>query len=311
MKTVHVAVGVICDAQRRVLVSLRPSHVHQGGLWEFPGGKCEPGEDVHEALTRELQEELGIQVLVQAPLCRIAHDYGDKRVLLDVRRVLAYGGEPQGREGQPVRWADMASLNPEEFPAANRPIIQRIQLPDRIAITAQASSVAALSEQVDHLLQQRVPCILVRQTQFSAEDWRTAHSQLLPRVREAGISLFVHAVPDGLDLSQVDGLHLNDLRARRLSARPVPQHIRFGVSCHGLDALLHAQRIGADYAFLSPVMPTPSHPEASPLGWEQFADLITRCDLPIYALGGMTMADIPRAQLLGAAGIAAISAFTA
>ena len=163
MKTVHVAVGAITDSCGRVLVALRPQNVHQGGLWEFPGGKCEPGESIDEALRRELQEELGIRVSEHAPLCCIRHDYPDKRVLLEVRRVLAFTGEAQGREGQPLRWADIMSLDPAQFPAANAAIIQRLQMPDRIAITAPASDLAGLRQQMSGLLQQKLPVIHLRQ----------------------------------------------------------------------------------------------------------------------------------------------------
>ncbi|CAG0995784.1 partial ADP-ribose pyrophosphatase, partial [Gammaproteobacteria bacterium] len=77
----HVAVGVIRNGSGEVLVARRHERLHQGGLWEFPGGKVEPGETVEDALRRELREELSIGVESARPLIKIAHDYGDKRVL--------------------------------------------------------------------------------------------------------------------------------------------------------------------------------------------------------------------------------------
>lgn len=127
-KRVHVAVGVVCDAKGRILVSQRPVHVHQGGLWEFPGGKVEVGESVQQALTRELDEELAIQVLGCAPLLEIAHDYADKSVLLDVWWVDEFGGEPHGREGQPWQWVEVAALSTLAFPEANKPIVAAITM---------------------------------------------------------------------------------------------------------------------------------------------------------------------------------------
>ena len=118
----HVAVGVISDGGHRILVSRRPEHVHQGGLWEFPGGKVEAGETVEQALRRELLEELAIDVRACQSLLTIQHDYTDKSVFLDVWWVSAFDGEPQGREGQPWRWVDASELHTLDFPAANQPI---------------------------------------------------------------------------------------------------------------------------------------------------------------------------------------------
>lgn len=126
-KRVHVAVGVISDGADRILISRRAEHLHQGGFWEFPGGKVETDETVEQALARELLEELAIDVVKQEALLTIAHDYPDKSVLLDVWWVSAFAGEPQGREGQPLRWVSIESLHEFEFPAANKPIIAAIQ----------------------------------------------------------------------------------------------------------------------------------------------------------------------------------------
>src|SRR5512144_1803975 len=116
---VRVAVGILCNARGEVLLTRRPEHVHQGGLWEFPGGKVEAAETIQAALRRELHEELGITVLSARPLIRIRHAYPDKRVLLDVWRVDRYLGEPRGLESQPLRWAAPEALNRLHFPAAD------------------------------------------------------------------------------------------------------------------------------------------------------------------------------------------------
>lgn len=126
-KRVHVAVGVISDGANKILVARRAEHLHQGGLWEFPGGKVEAGESVRDALQRELVEELAIDVVESQPLLTIAHDYNDKAVLLDVWWVASFQGEPHGREGQPLRWVDVAELKQLAFPAANVPIIVAVE----------------------------------------------------------------------------------------------------------------------------------------------------------------------------------------
>lgn len=141
---VHVAVGIITDAAGAVLISRRPDHVHQGGLWEFPGGKVEADETVETALRRELYEELGVTIQAAEPLLQIHHAYPDKTVLLDVWRVTAYSGEPQGREGQPLVWASPEALQDFAFPAADAPIIRRLRR-KRGHMAQQASSKATSS----------------------------------------------------------------------------------------------------------------------------------------------------------------------
>lgn len=122
-----VAVGVIQDSAGRVLVALRSKRQHQGGLWEFPGGKVEKGETVREALGRELYEELGIKVEAAVRFKLLDYRYVDRRVLLDVWRVTRFTGEPTARESQPLEWRAVTDLNPDEFPAANRPIISALR----------------------------------------------------------------------------------------------------------------------------------------------------------------------------------------
>ena len=95
--TVHVLVGLIGDAHGRWLVNRRRSGTHMAGFWEFPGGKRAAGEERYDALRRELQEELGIEVLAAEPFSELVHDYPDNRVRLDVWRIVRYRGEPQSR----------------------------------------------------------------------------------------------------------------------------------------------------------------------------------------------------------------------
>ena len=111
VKEVHVAVAVIVR-DGRVLIARRPDHVHQGGLLEFPGGKVEPGESVQAALVREIAEETGLRVPEDSlePVIGIRHDYGNKRVFLDVGEHRAAERAATECEGQPVEWLTQDQL---------------------------------------------------------------------------------------------------------------------------------------------------------------------------------------------------------
>ncbi|MBT5387893.1 MAG: 8-oxo-dGTP diphosphatase MutT [Porticoccaceae bacterium] len=131
MKRIHVVAAVIYNSDAdAILISKRPDHVHQGGFWEFPGGKVDPGEQANQALERELYEELAISVTVASPLMQVSHDYSDKQVLLDIWQVDDFQGQPQGMEGQLWQWVELKTLLVEnsqyQFPAANQPILDRL-----------------------------------------------------------------------------------------------------------------------------------------------------------------------------------------
>ncbi|GAA3546636.1 8-oxo-dGTP diphosphatase MutT [Zobellella aerophila] len=126
-KSVLVAVGVVENPRGELFICRRGASQHQAYKWEFPGGKVEAGETVPQALARELAEEIGIEVLACQPFMRIEHDYGDKLVILDIRKVTAFNGTPHGLEGQPSRWVPLAELHDYEFPAANGPIVNKLR----------------------------------------------------------------------------------------------------------------------------------------------------------------------------------------
>ncbi len=306
---VHVAVGVIrgdCDS---VLLALRAQDSHQGGLWEFPGGKVEAGETVTQALTRELQEELGITAITQSPLCKISHDYGDKKVILDVWSVDSFSGEPEGRQGQPLRWVACHKLQMQDFPAANRPIIRRLQLPDMIAITAQESDDQIFSQRFEQILAQGVNMIQLRAPELSTDDYRMRALRCAELCRIYNSRLLLNAEPEMVAETGAAGLHASSQRLMSLRVRPVAEGIFFSASCHNKEQLLHAASIGVDFAFVSPVLATNSHPGKPELGWDQFAALAQSVDTACYALGGMSENHLQQAKSHGGIGIAAISAF--
>ncbi len=124
---IHVVAGVIYDSTgKQVLIAKRPKHLHQGGLWEFPGGKVDCAENPEQALKRELQEELAIEVDSCTPFLLTEHDYKDKLIVLDVWAVHSFSGQPKGNEGQRIAWVDISALTHHQFPAANYAVLEKL-----------------------------------------------------------------------------------------------------------------------------------------------------------------------------------------
>lgn len=122
----HVMAGLLLDADGRVLLAQRPPGKHLAGLWEFPGGKCEPGEAPLAALARELREELGITLQHAEPLIAVPWIYGARELLLDAWRVDAWDGEPQSMEGQALQWQLPARVDTTILTPADGPILRAL-----------------------------------------------------------------------------------------------------------------------------------------------------------------------------------------
>jgi 8-oxo-dGTP diphosphatase len=302
----HVAVGVLQDAQGKVLITRRAENAHQGGLWEFPGGKLELGETVNHALQRELFEEIGVRILAATPLIKIRHDYGDRLVLLDVWSITAFAGQVKACEDQPMQWVSPLNLTDFAFPAANLPIIKAIQLPKYYAILEGRS----ITEVVNHcklILENGVGLIQFRVKSLAQAEVLQALELVLQACQNYQVRLLINS---DLKLSHhlIDGLHLSSRKLLASQIRP-KGHSLVSASCHNLDELRHAEKLGLDFAVLAPVKPTVSHPEAMPLGWDIFSAMLDQINLPVFALGGLRRGDLAKALQSGAQGLAGISGF--
>ena len=303
----HVAVAVIQDSSGRVLLSRRPDHAHQGGLWEFPGGKLDPGETLAQALRRELREELGIEVHSHAPLIRVTHRYPDRSVLLNVHRISVYRGTPVGREGQPLAWAEPASMRAYPMPAADLPIITALRLPDSYMITGpDHHNRDAFIQRFREKLAEGRRLIQFRAPDLEPRAFRQLAETLADLCRAEDAQLLLNATPELADACAADGLHLTSRQLMSLDRRPLPAERWVAASCHNAAELKQAERIGVDFAVLSPVLATASHPAAEPLGWQRFQTLVDRVNIPVYALGGMSANMVGQARDCGGQGIAAI-----
>jgi 8-oxo-dGTP diphosphatase len=122
----HVAAGILRNADGEVLITERLCTGPYNGLWEFPGGKIDVGETPLLALRRELREELGIEVTDVEPFLAMSHEYPDRRVDLEFFLVKAWDGEPSGREGQAIKWVEVAALNADELLPADAPLVRAL-----------------------------------------------------------------------------------------------------------------------------------------------------------------------------------------
>jgi 8-oxo-dGTP diphosphatase len=304
---VHVAVGIVVNPQGEIVITRRPEQVHQGGLWEFPGGKVEPAEAVEAALARELREELGIEVLAARPLIRIRHAYPDKRVLLDVWRVVRYRGQPRGLEGQPWRWSSTAALLHHVFPAADLPIINALRLPSQYLITGEpADRPAIFLQRLERALKQGIRLVQLRARQLPVGPLLDLYHQAQTLGKQYGAAILLNGSPEQARVVDAAGVHLSARQLLTLDRRPLAADRWVAASCHNREELHHACRLGVDFVVISPVLRTVSHPETPPMGWQGLRALTETANLPVYALGGMTPADLERAWYHGAQGIAAI-----
>lgn len=305
----HVAAAAVINSAGEILLALRPPKAHQGGLWEFPGGKVDAGEDIQRALARELHEELGITVEAARPLIRVHHDYADKSVLLDVWRVDAFAGQPHGREGQQIEWVAPEHLLERAYPAANWPIVTAARLPPLYLITPEPrGETDDFLRALEQSLRAGIRLVQLRAKTLAGDDYKRLAEQSLHLCRNYQAQLMLNAPPQLAQELGADGVHLDSTRLMTLDERPLGRELWVTASCHNATELAHACRIGVDFAVVSPVLETASHPGAQTLGWTGLHALTEQATVPVYALGGMTPGDLPQAWAHGAQGIAAIGA---
>lgn len=306
LRSIHVVAGVITDARGRILLNRREGNRDLTGLWEFPGGKREPGETSEQALIRELHEELGIDAQVGEWLMEVPQLYPDKRLRLEVRRITGWTGRARGKEGQAIMWVAPEKLHRYSMPPADLPILALLRQPDRYLLAPSTddldgeSWLAGLERAVEagiSRIQLRLPADVNQ-----ADLMRSAIAR---HGRDA--QLLVHrdiALAQELGV----GVHLGSEQLSTLDERPIPAGLPLSATCHDLAQLRHAQALGCDFAMLGPVAASEIHPGTSPMGWAMFEQLREQVSIPLYASGGLGPDDIIEARRHGAHGIAATHA---
>ena len=302
-KIIEVSAGVLQRPDGSFLLAQRPPDKIWAGYWEFPGGKIEPGETARAALVRELREELGIGVETAYPWLTRVFTYPHATVRLNFFRVTAWTGELHPHEGQQFSWQHPGKVLIEPVLPANSPILRALELPSLYAISNAAELgvepfLASLQDKLDEGLR----LIQLREKNLAQNESRELAQRVVALAHAQGARVLLNS--DVVLAREVgaDGVQLTSTQLAELVERPTLDWC--AASCHNSDELRRAQALGCDFALLSPVLPTQSHPGASHLGWENFAAMAAGSSIPVYALGGLKRTDTETAWRHGAHGIA-------
>jgi 8-oxo-dGTP diphosphatase len=300
---VRVAAAVILRPDGDVLLAQRPAGKAYAGYWEFPGGKLEPGETSRDALGRELQEELGITVVRASPWLVQRYVYPHAHVELHFFRVFEWRGEPHGHDNQALAWQTPGRFDVEPLLPANTTVLRALRLPPLYGITM-ASDVGE-----DAFLARAQSALAGGLTlvQFREKDWNEARQRALCTAFVAladayDARVLLNGSAENARAWGCAGIHWTSAVLAAASERP--RDLVCAASCHTRADLAHAGRLALDFAVLGPVLPTPTHPDAVPLGWERFAAIAVETTLPVYALGGLARTDLDVAIACGAHGVA-------
>jgi 8-oxo-dGTP diphosphatase len=298
----EVVAAVLTRPNGEVMLAARPEGKVYAGYWEFPGGKVEAGESLEQALARELQEELGVEVTHATRWITRIFTYPHATVRLNFFRVWAWAGEPHPHEGQTFAWDDPAVHSVEPLLPANFPILKALQLPPVYGISyAKSLGREVFLQRLDAALDKGLKLIQVRDKDLPEAERQELAREVVKRAKPHAARVLVNGTVELAHATDADGVHLDSGALMKLDARPDCEWI--GASCHNADELARAGAI-ADFAMLSPVLPTASHPGEPTLGWEAFSQLAALSPIPVYALGGVNWPDIETARSHGAHGIA-------
>jgi 8-oxo-dGTP diphosphatase len=262
-----------------------------------------PGESAYDALCRELHEELGITVTRAHPWITRYYEYEHAHVKLSFFRVTGWRGAPHGKEGQAFAWQSVDELSVAPMLPANAPVLRALALPKLYGIThAGELGVELFLDVLPFTFAAGLRLVQVREPSLSVEQRERFARRVIKLARPHGARVMLNS---DIVLAKQIGAHGVHLRAEQLfqmHARPGFELV--GASCHDRRELDRAAELCVDFVVLGPVAATPSHPDAQPLGWQRFNELISDYVLPVYALGGLSSADLNRAYEAGAHGVA-------
>jgi 8-oxo-dGTP diphosphatase len=303
----EVVAGILVRPDGQVFMASRPEGRVYAGYWEFPGGKVELGETLEAALARELHEELGIVVTDAARWVTRVFEYPHATVRLNFFRVYGWQGEPHPHEGQSFAWQTVDAVTVAPLLPANHAVLRALSLPPVYAIShAESLGVELFLQRLERALAGGLKLIQVRDKALDLTTRLMLAREVVARAHACGARVLINGSSELARACHADGVHLDSTALATCAARPDADWV--GASCHNADELAHAAAIGADFALLSPVQPTLSHPGTATLGWTEFAALAAASPLPVYGLGGLTAADTGLAIRHGAHGVALLRA---
>ncbi|MBI5891539.1 MAG: Nudix family hydrolase [Nitrosomonadales bacterium] len=301
-KYVEVSAAVLQREDGSFLLAQRPAGKIWAGYWEFPGGKIEPGETALHALVRELKEELGITVQSAYPWLTRVFTYPHATVRLNFFRVTAWAGELHPHEGQQFSWQYPAQVAVNPVLPANAPILRALQLPALYAI----SNAAGLGEEeflkrLQARLDAGLRLVQLREKDLAREELRVLAQRVVALAHARAARVLLNGDVALAQEVGADGVQLTSSQLKELKVRPAVDWC--AASCHNAEELRRAEALECDFALLSPVLATLSHPGAPHLGWEKFAAIAAGASIPVYALGGLDRSDMQAAWQHGAHGI--------
>ena len=301
-RRVEVVAAVVFNERGEFLLAQRPADKVYAGYWEFPGGKVEPGEPAAAALKRELDEELGIDVVTAYPWLTRDYDYDHAAVRLRFFRVLKWSGELRGRERQQFAWQSVRNITVAPLLPANGPILRALELPFTYGITCAGELGRELfMSRLEQSLSNGLRLIQVREKNFAADQLRSFTAEVVAASRRHGARVLVNGGAAIAASAHADGVHLTASQLMQAGRRPGGDWC--GASCHDAAELARARELGIDFVVLGPVRETPGHAGAKIMGWDECARLIRDYPLPVYALGGMRAVDLDQAWRCGAHGV--------
>jgi 8-oxo-dGTP diphosphatase len=288
---IEVAAAVIQRPDGAFLLAQRPAGKVYAGYWEFPGGKIEPGEAAEKALARELNEELGIQVTEAYPWITRIYAYPHGTVRLQFFRIAAWRNDPHPLEDQAISWQACGEPLAAPMLPANAPVLAALALPTEYAITdARRFGLAHLEER----LRSGLKLVQVREPALPPGERERFTEQVIGLAHRHGCKVMVKEPFPG-----ADGIHFTASQLAQLTNRPGDGLA--AASCHSREELERAMALGLDFAVLGPIR------DKSPaLGWDRFRELARYSSIPVYAIGGVTRADLKEAWRAGAHGVAMI-----
>ena len=294
---IDVAIALLLH-RNKVLVGWREAKQHQGNKYEFPGGKVESGESPIEACRREIREEVGIDITTWHSFDVIRHEYDDLHVNLHIFHTII-SLEQLNEIQNPWTWYSRAELKDLAFPKANNEMIGRLNWCRYLKISADINDLEGLNHDTWMYLRTEATFDLIQ----------TINALPTSKLNTLIINTELWQGLDQAVQKQLAAVQFKHDQLMRLSMNSLPLGIRSIASCHDALSVQQAKKLGCDTILLSPIHTTATHADAKALGWEHFEQLCLISEMPVFALGGLSISDLEIAQQYGAYGVAGIRKF--